>query len=86
MLSELYLMSCVLKRYEDEGSQADDLPLLEWNIRNGLFHVQTRIDEVLNNLPCTPRGLAAAPDRRFLLGAAGAVRLPTNWCIVAPAC
>jgi acyl-CoA dehydrogenase len=54
VLSELYLMSCVLKRYEDDGAQADDLPLLEWNIRNGLFQVQTRIDEVLNNLPARP--------------------------------
>ncbi len=54
VLSELYLMSCVLKRYEDEGLHAEDLPLLEWNMRNGLFHVQTRIDEVLANLPARP--------------------------------
>jgi len=51
ILSELYLMSCVLKRYEDEGRNAEDLPLVEWNFRNALSTVQMRLDEVLLNLP-----------------------------------
>jgi acyl-CoA dehydrogenase len=51
VLSELYIMSCVLKRYEDDGLPADDLPLVEWNARESLYRVQTRLDEVLANLP-----------------------------------
>src|SRR5258705_7109614 len=47
-------MSCALKRYEDEGLKAEDLPLLEWNYRNTLHEIQTRLDEVLTNLPMRP--------------------------------
>jgi acyl-CoA dehydrogenase len=54
ILSELYLMSCALKRYEDEGARSEDLPLLEWNYRNSLYDIQTRLDEVLINLPARP--------------------------------
>jgi acyl-CoA dehydrogenase len=54
VLSELYLMSCALKRFEDEGFKAEDLPLLEWNYRSTLHGIQTRLDEVLTNLPMRP--------------------------------
>jgi acyl-CoA dehydrogenase len=54
ILSELYLLSCVLKRYEDEGAHSSDLPLVEWNFRYGLYAIQTRLDEVLANLPARP--------------------------------
>jgi acyl-CoA dehydrogenase len=54
ILSELYLMSCVLKRYEDDGARKEDLPLVEWNYRNTLHTIQTRLDEVLTNLPNRP--------------------------------
>ena len=69
MLSELYLMSCALKRYEDEGAQAADLPLLEWNYQTALYTIQTRLDEVLSNLPNRPVAwllrLVAFPLGRF---------------------
>jgi len=51
ILSELYLLSCALKRYEDEGRPSEDLPLLEWNYRSALYAIQMRLDEVLSNLP-----------------------------------
>jgi acyl-CoA dehydrogenase len=54
ILGELYLMSCVLKRFEDEGRLAEDLPLVEWNYRNALYTMQSRLDEVLINLPSRP--------------------------------
>jgi len=54
ILSELYLMSCVLKRYEDEGAQTADLPLVEWNYLSALYTIQMRLDEVLANLPNRP--------------------------------
>ena len=54
ILSELYLVSCALKRYEDDGLRQEDLPLVEWNFRNALYTIQTRLDEVLSNLPNRP--------------------------------
>src|SRR6185295_1130741 len=30
ILSELYLASCALKRFEDDGRPGEDLPLLHW--------------------------------------------------------
>ena len=54
VLSELYLMSCVLKRFEDDGMPATDLPFVEWNYQNALYTIQTRLDEVLKNLPARP--------------------------------
>ena len=38
MLSELYLLSAVLKRWEDEGRQEADLPLVAWCMDKGLRH------------------------------------------------
>ncbi len=54
ILSEMYLLSCVLKRYEDEDSHSADLPLVEWNYRNSMYNIQKRLDEVLTNLPARP--------------------------------
>jgi acyl-CoA dehydrogenase len=54
ILGELYLMSCVLKRFEDDGRQIEDLPLVEWNYQNCLYAIQTRLDEVFINLPWRP--------------------------------
>lgn len=33
VLSQLYLASAVLKRYDDEGRQEADLPLVHWGCR-----------------------------------------------------
>jgi acyl-CoA dehydrogenase len=67
ILSELYLLSAVLKRFEDEGRQAADLPLVEWCMEVGWDTIEQRLDEVLRNLPSRPwAGLA-----RFLVLPAG---------------
>jgi acyl-CoA dehydrogenase len=54
ILSELYLMSCALKRFESDGMPAADLPLVEWNHRMSLYTIQNRLDEVLIDLPNRP--------------------------------
>jgi len=54
ILSELYIMSCVLKRFESDGSNAADLPLVEYNHRLAMATIQTRLDEVLVDLPNRP--------------------------------
>ena len=35
VLSQLYLLSAVLKRWEDEGRKHDDLPLVHWCMTQG---------------------------------------------------
>ncbi len=60
ILSELFLLSAVLKRWEDEGRQAADLPLVEWCMQSGFATIETRLDEILANLPIAAGGLAAA--------------------------
>ncbi len=51
ILSELYLMSAVLKRFEDDGRPAEDRLLLDYVCAQGLYVIQTRLDEILANLP-----------------------------------
>ncbi|MBX9711051.1 MAG: acyl-CoA dehydrogenase [Xanthobacteraceae bacterium] len=51
ILSELYLLSAALKRWEDEGRQQDDLPALQWVMANGIRTMENRFAEVLANLP-----------------------------------
>jgi acyl-CoA dehydrogenase len=40
ILSNLYLASCALKRYEDDGRPADDLPLLHWSVQDALYRTE----------------------------------------------
>ncbi|TAK49698.1 MAG: acyl-CoA dehydrogenase [Xanthobacteraceae bacterium] len=54
ILSELYLLSAALKRWDDEGRQEADLPVLEWCMETGFKTIQLRIVEVLANLPNRP--------------------------------
>ncbi|MBU2581527.1 MAG: acyl-CoA dehydrogenase [Alphaproteobacteria bacterium] len=50
-LSELYLLSCVLKRFEDDGSPETDQVFVELAARNGLYRFQTAISEAIDNFP-----------------------------------
>ncbi|MGO3742741.1 acyl-CoA dehydrogenase [Kerstersia sp.] len=51
VLAQMYLASAVLKRYEDEGRQAEDLPLVHWAMQDALFRAQTAMDGLLHNFP-----------------------------------
>lgn len=51
ILSQMYLISAVLKRFEDEGRQADDLPLAHWAIQNAMSQLQQAFQGVLHNFP-----------------------------------
>ena len=51
ILSELYLASAVLKRYEDAGRPADDLPLLHWAMQDALLRMQEAFSGLFDNLP-----------------------------------
>jgi acyl-CoA dehydrogenase len=54
ILSELYLLSTALKRWQDEGRQQADLPLLEWCMESGFATIETRFNEIFANFPNRP--------------------------------
>jgi acyl-CoA dehydrogenase len=56
ILSELFLLSAVLKRWNDEGRQNADLPLVEWSMQTGFATMAARFDEIFANLPNRPVG------------------------------
>ncbi|MDW8469059.1 MAG: acyl-CoA dehydrogenase [Burkholderiales bacterium] len=51
VLSMMYLISATLKRYEDEGRQREDLPLVHWAVRDALWQAQQAIDAIYANFP-----------------------------------
>jgi acyl-CoA dehydrogenase len=54
ILSELYLSSAALKRWNDEGRQTDDLPLLQYCLEASLAIIEVRFDEIIANFPVRP--------------------------------
>jgi len=54
VLSYLYLASACLKRFHDQGSPKEDLPLLEWACENALNKIQQRLDQLIRNFPNRP--------------------------------
>jgi acyl-CoA dehydrogenase len=50
-LIHLYLGSAMLKRYEDDGRPAEDLPLLKWGMEDSLFCIQNALLGVMRNFP-----------------------------------
>ena len=61
VLSMLYLCSAALKRFEDEGRPAEDLPLLHWALQDALYRIQQALGGVIRNFPNAPL--------RWMLGA-----------------
>ena len=51
ILSLMYLCSATLKRYEDEGRQAADAPLMHWAIWDAMFKAQNAFEGVIANYP-----------------------------------
>ena len=63
ILSLLYLCSATLKRYEIEGRQQADAPLMHWAIWDAMFKAQTAFEGVISNFPNRFIARAHAPDR-----------------------
>lgn len=73
VLSQLYLCSATLKRFEDDGRPAADLPFLHWSMQDALYRTQQAFHEFLLNFPAGkvtrwllrlmvfPRGLRCQP-------------------------
>ncbi len=53
-LSNLYLCSCVLKHYENQGQQKADLPLMHWACQESIYRTQQALADILTKLPFRP--------------------------------
>jgi acyl-CoA dehydrogenase len=51
ILSMLYLCSATLKRYESEGRQQADAPMMHWAIWDAMYKAQMAFDGVIANFP-----------------------------------
>jgi acyl-CoA dehydrogenase len=58
ILSQLYLASCVIKRYHDEGAQQTDLPFVEWALRDSEHRAQEAFFGLFDNFPVRWAALA----------------------------
>ncbi len=54
VLSQLYIMSSMLKRWEDQGRPIADYPLLAWAMHDAVYKMQHALDGVLRNFPIRP--------------------------------
>lgn len=51
VLSQLVLISATLKRFEDEGAHAEDLPFVRWGIKDALLEAERAFDALFANYP-----------------------------------
>ena len=56
VLSQLYIASAVLKRYEDQSRPEADQPLLAWSILNAVHKIELALSDALRNFPVRPVG------------------------------
>jgi acyl-CoA dehydrogenase len=56
VLSQLYIASAMLKRYQDQGSPAADRPLLAWAFHNAMHKLELSLSAALRNFPVRPVG------------------------------
>ncbi|MBF7956877.1 acyl-CoA dehydrogenase FadE [Rahnella victoriana] len=51
ILSQMYLATATLKRYDEEGCNEADLPLVHWGVQDCLHQAEVAIDDLLRNFP-----------------------------------
>ncbi|MGR5176015.1 acyl-CoA dehydrogenase FadE [Vibrio parahaemolyticus] len=51
LLSQLYLSSAALKRFDVEGRNSEDLPLVHWGLQDSLKQTELALDDFLSNFP-----------------------------------
>ncbi|MGC7402665.1 acyl-CoA dehydrogenase [Pandoraea pneumonica] len=54
ILSQLFLLTATLKRFEDEGRPEADLPLVHWAAQDALWQAREAFEGVLANYPSRP--------------------------------
>lgn len=50
-LSNLYVITAVLKHFENQGSHKEDVALVKWACEDSLYNVQTALKNIMRNLP-----------------------------------
>ena len=50
-LSNLYIVTAVLKHYEDQGSHKEDVVLMKWACEDSLYNAQNALKNIMKNLP-----------------------------------
>ncbi|MDH5423943.1 MAG: acyl-CoA dehydrogenase [Gammaproteobacteria bacterium] len=55
-LSNLYILSALIKHFENDGEIAEDKPLFEWAAQDCLYNTQRALDGVLANFPVSVLG------------------------------
>jgi acyl-CoA dehydrogenase len=50
-LSNLYVITAVLKHFENQGSHKEDAVLVRWACEDSLYNIQTALKEIMRNLP-----------------------------------
>ncbi len=89
VLSHLYLCSCALKHFENQGSPAEDLPLLHWACQHSLHRAQqsllatfwllpNRVPAILLRGVLFPLGKPYAPPQDRLAGQLAQILLTDN--------
>jgi acyl-CoA dehydrogenase len=53
-LSELYFVSCLLKRFEDDARPAADKPILDYSVRNCFHRFYAALYDAIDNFPVRP--------------------------------
>lgn len=51
VLSQMYLASAALKRFEDDGAPAEDLPVVRWCVEDALHRAEQALVGVVENFP-----------------------------------
>jgi acyl-CoA dehydrogenase len=51
VLSQLYICSAMLKRFEIQGRPAADQPILAWAFHDAIYKIQTALGSVVDNFP-----------------------------------
>jgi len=51
VLSQLYICSAMLKRFEAQGRPAADQPIMAWAFHNAIYNIQLALRQVVDNFP-----------------------------------
>ena len=89
VLSDLYILTAALKRWQDDGRPKADLPLLEHAAHSALTRIRRTMDEVLANFPVRwaatllrvvtlTGGTARGPDDRLTRACAQLLMTPSE--------
>ena len=73
-LAELYLLSSILKRYEDDGRPKADLKLVDYAAQNCLYRFDQALAGVIDNFPVVWAGWLMRP----LVFPLGVMRRPAS--------